>query len=182
MSQSDEIIREVGEDTYKFVALDPLICADLSHTVISILAPALGSFGGQAISEKGDSIGSLLDGISAGNGDNGGSGDYGMALEKSIAGFFQLYTRAQQRELIEMMKGVSWVVLGEKHLPLKSQFDLHFKGRPMAMYMWLGAALHVQLKDFFSSLGPVISRVVQRAAPAQSSSPSTSSETPSSGA
>lgn len=145
MSQDDSKLVTVGEDTYRFYMLDPLIATDLIADIMSIVMPAVG--GAQAD----------LDG-----------------LEKGLTLFFSKFDKFKQREIISTMSKITAVIKGPQLEPqLDSIFQIHFKGRPGALYKWLGAALKAQFSSFFDEIGPAIKSAVGGLGLGRSKSPST---------
>lgn len=122
-------------DTYVVHMLAPLIASDMLTDLLAIIMPAVGAYVGSVEGVTADKISQMLGDEKPGNGDIGGA----------IALFFSKYNKAQQREFIRILADVTYV--GTAKLPVI--FDVHFLGRPMAMYKWLLAALKVQFPDFF---------------------------------
>ena len=172
MSQHDgETSGDIDGFQYRVLMLDPLIAADIIADLGFILAPVAGAIGGVVVKEKGTSLGSLLDGTGAADlGESGGEdgeldddedmsgSNIDVAFERAVIGFFGRFSKAKQRELIDIMMKQTSVIMPDGKAPaLASIFRVHFKGRIAAMYRWLGFAMKVQFKDFFTGPGGGIS-------------------------
>ncbi len=164
MSQTDGSTKTIGTDTYKVLMLDPLTASDLLLDLTNIFGPGVSAVISGIIKSP-DSRGAIQqlwagvnakgeavdqeDDVSAG-GSLAVQDLLGDNLERAIVDFLGRLTREKQREIINTMMGVTSVQKGEKWPELKSVFDAHFRGRPKALYAWLGFALSTQYKDFFS--------------------------------
>ncbi len=161
MSQMDGVTKTIGPDTYKVLMLDPMTASDLLLDLTTIFGPGLGAVvsgvikspdSREAIKQIWAGVGASGEAVEAKNGapESTALDLLGDNLERGIVDFLGRLTREKQREIIDTMVGVTSVNKGEKWPSLKSIFDIHFRGRPKAMYVWLGFALSTQYKDFFS--------------------------------
>lgn len=164
MSQTDGSTKTIGPDTYKVLMLDPLTASDLLLDLTSIFGPGVGAVISGIIKSP-DSRGAIQqlwngvnakgkaveeDSAAAPASESFNVQDLlGDNLERAVVDFLGRITREKQREIIDTLMGVSSVKKGEKWPELRSVFDVHFRGRPKAMYAWLGFALSTQYKDFF---------------------------------
>ena len=125
MSQLDAQSKTIDGFTYKVVPLDPFIASDMAWDVLNTLSPLIGAIGGKLVTEEGDGLGKLLEGISEVQEKEGS--DYSGAFERSILGFFQRFTKRTQRELIETLLKVSYLCQNDKEPRLDSIYVLHFR-------------------------------------------------------
>lgn len=163
MSQLDGQTKTIGAHTYKVLPLDPMIASDMAWDVANTLSPLLAAVGGKLATEKGDSLGKLLDGVE----EDGSGEDFSAAFERAVLGFFTKFSKQKQREFIQVLSTVSYLCEGDKAPRLDSIYAVHFRGKVLAQYQWLAFALRVQFADFFSELGPVINLVAQKLGQAQ---------------
>lgn len=132
MSQEDSKVVVVGDDTYRFYMLEPMLAADTIADIVGIVMPAVG--GAQA----------EVDG-----------------WERAMTLFFSKFDKAKQRELIAAFSKTTAVVKSPGLEPqLDTIFSTHFKGRPAAIYKWLGAALRANFGNFFDEIAPGIKAAV----------------------
>ncbi len=165
MSQIDAESKTIAGHTYKVLPLDPYIASDMAWDVLNTLAPLMGAMGGKLVTQEGDALGKLMEGVKAEEKNSGE--DYSGAFERAILGFFNRFTKKTQREFIQTLLKVSYLSEGGKEPRLDSIYAMHFRGRLMAQYQWLAFALRVQFGDFFSEFGPVINRFAQKLGPVQ---------------
>jgi hypothetical protein len=156
VSQNDGETETIDGDTYKVLMLDPLVATDLLADIGEILGPSLAAIGSALGGE--DQIKSVLENTET------GMADFGPALERAVGEFFKRFSKAKQREVIGILSKVTSVVKPNGEEPgLDKIFSSHFRGRLGALYKWLGFALKVQFKDFFSASAPAIAAAVRRA-------------------
>lgn len=159
MAQHDGETLDIDGHTYTVFKLDPLVASDLLVDLGGILGPTIASLGLDAVAK--DTKAALSAALAGtGDSDNPLLDKVGPGLERAVLAFFQRYSKAQQRELINTLMRVTHIGTGEKSAPLERVFSAHFRGRIGPMYQWLGFALQVQYKDFFSSLKSVIAGAV----------------------
>lgn len=168
MSQMDGATKTIGPDTYKVLMLDPLTASDMLLDLTSIFGPGVSAMisgiigspdsraaiqqiwaGAKKAGKEGSEEGSKED-VDGAPPSIDMQDLLGGNLERGVVDMLGRLTREKQREIIDTMTGVSSVKKGEKWPELRSVFDIHFRGRPKAMYAWLGFALHTQYRDFFS--------------------------------
>jgi len=134
--------------------LDPLVATDLLAGIGDMLGPSLAAIASGLKGE--DQIKSVLDSTDA------GLADFGPALERAVTEFFKRFSKAKQREVIAVLSRVTFVVKpGGEEPQLDKVFSAHFRGRIGSLYKWLGFALKVQFKDFFSANAPAIAAAVR---------------------
>lgn len=144
---------------YKCLMLDPLLATDMVADLGQIFGPSLGALGGAFLSDSsGEGLKKLFE--------EGGQ-EFGDALEKAVVEFFARFSKTKQREFINTLADVTYLVQGDKEVKLNSILSIHFRGRIAALYKWLAWALKIQFNDFFAPFGTAIDRVVQRAVPGQ---------------
>ena len=82
------------------------------------------------------------------------SGDvFGKATEALFGRMDTARVQAMIAELAEQTYVNPEPSQGDKFVPLKSIYELHFAGKLGALFAWLKFALEVQFADFLSSLG-----------------------------
>lgn len=158
MSQRDEQTGTIDGDTYRVLMLDPLVATDMLADLGKILGPSMAAMAAGLGKGGQDQISAVIEG------GNDASEAFGPGLERAIAGFFERVSKEKQREFINTLAAVTFVVKDNGEAPaLKAIFAVHFRGRIGALYKWLGFALRVNFQDFFSSMAPVIAVAAQKA-------------------
>lgn len=156
MSQHDGETKDIDGHTYRVRHLDPMTAQDMVVDLADILGPAIAAVGGKMMATQGDST-QMAEGADPDTVMSGES--YEGSFERAILGVVQRLSKAKQREFIDKLAAVSWVVQDDGKEPkLSTIYAHHFRGRVMSAYRWLAFALRVQFADFFSALSPVIAR------------------------
>jgi len=154
MTQLDADTQTIDGDVYKVHMLDPLVATDLLADLGDILGSPLAALGSGIGGD--DQIKALLDGGAS-------EESFGPALERAVSEFFKRFSKGKQREIINTLAKVTFVEKGSGEAPrLDAIFAVHFRGRIGTLYKWLGFALKVQFRDFFSLSAPAIAYAVRK--------------------
>lgn len=158
MSQLDAETKTIDGDTYKVLKLDPLTANDILLDLVQAAAPTLGALGGGLLSKKDSSkvIQEFLDGV-----EGSGAEEKSAVMERAITASLDRVSKQKFREIVTSLASVTSVQSGSDWPELSKVFPIHFRGRIGAMYKWIGFALGVQYKDFFTSVPSVIARAGQ---------------------
>jgi len=158
MTQQDSVSETIDGETYRVRHIDPLTAMDITVDLGKLFAPVFAAIGGTIIAspDSKKQLNSLLDGETSGGDGNS------EAIERSILGLFSNLSKDQVRFLIDTMTPVTEVKKGTNWPELGPIFPIHFRGKPASLLKWLAFAMRVNFKDFFSSMGAVISRAGQQ--------------------
>jgi hypothetical protein len=136
MSQQDGKTKKIGEHNYTVHMIDPLDAVDITVELSNAVAPSVESL---ASVVKKTGIDKILD----------EKVENSAAIGAAIGAFLKQLERSKVRELISILAPVT-VVEGKGKLD--QIFSEHFRGKPGAIYQWLGFAMQVNFADFFDWL------------------------------
>lgn len=170
MSQQDGETATIGKHTYRVRHIDPMTATDITVDLAKLFGPIIAVVGGTILSEK-DTKGKLkaiLDGEKPKD-DEGNVVDDGtaQAIERALGGLFEKLSKEQVRYLISVMSPVTEVRQGDKWPQLDSIFTVHFRGDPAGIFRWLGFAMQVNFRGFFSGIAGAIGRAARQVGLAQ---------------
>lgn len=165
MSQQDGETATIGPHTYRVRHIDPLTATDITVDLAKLFGPVIAAFGGSVLSSP-DTKGKLkaiLDG-KPGAGEDGEPLQDGtpQAVERALAGLFENLSKEQVRYLIGVMMPVTEVKKGDKWPSLETIFEIHFRGDPAGIFKWLGFAMQVNFRGFFSGMAGAIGRAARQ--------------------
>lgn len=165
MSQQDGETTTIGPHTYRVRHIDPLTATDITVDLAKLFGPVIAAVGGTILSGSNtkSQLKSLLDGEKLKD-EHGEPIEDGtpQAIERALSGLFEKLSKEQIRYLINVMSPVTEVKKGDKWPQLDSIFEIHFRGDPAGIFKWLGFAMQVNFKGFFSGMAGAIGRAARQ--------------------